>query len=120
PYGELGFGEYLRQDGMTYRLVPVKGSETNVDWAADKMLNRFRFGNADMPGVYFDEENRRHLNGIRMAFAQAASAQVDAGKPEVARALLQRIDSMMLQENMPYGMVSRHQQHNQKIGRAHV
>ena len=26
PYGELGFQQYLRTDGLTYRLVPVKNS----------------------------------------------------------------------------------------------
>lgn len=113
PYGELGFGDYLRQDGMTYRLVPVKNDEVNEDWAADKMLTKFKFGNADKPGVYFDEENRRHLNGIRLNYAQAASALVDAGKEEEARKILQQVDKMMLQENFPYGMVSRNQQHNQ-------
>ena len=68
----LGFQNYLRQDGLTYRLVPVANSEVNEDWVFDKMMNKFAFGNADKPGVYFDEENRRHLNSIRMAYAQAA------------------------------------------------
>ncbi|MEO5966662.1 MAG: DUF2723 domain-containing protein, partial [Ferruginibacter sp.] len=113
PYGELGFGSYLRQDGMSYRLVPVLNNEVNLDWAFDKMMNKFKFGNADKPGVYFDEENRRHLNGIRLAFAQAASALSDANRNEDAKKLLERCDKMMNPENFPYGMVSRNQQHNQ-------
>lgn len=113
PYGELGFGNYLRQDGMSYRLVPVLNSEVNLNWVYDKMMNKFRFGNADKPGVYFDEENRRHLNGIRLAFAQAASALADANKMDEAKKLLERCDKMMNPENFPYGMVSRNQQHNQ-------
>jgi hypothetical protein len=36
------------------------------------MMNKFTFGNANVKGVYFDEENRRHLNTIRLAYAQAA------------------------------------------------
>ncbi|MEJ7586079.1 MAG: hypothetical protein WKI04_00825 [Ferruginibacter sp.] len=35
------------------------------------MMNKFVFGNADKAGVYFDEENRKHLNNIRLAYAQA-------------------------------------------------
>ena len=31
PFGELGFGEYLRKEGMTYRLVPVHNSYANTD-----------------------------------------------------------------------------------------
>ncbi|MEJ7671356.1 MAG: hypothetical protein WKF59_01205 [Chitinophagaceae bacterium] len=57
----MGFEHYLRTDGLTYRLVPVKNGDVNCNWAVDKMMNKFVFGNADKPGVYFDEENRRHL-----------------------------------------------------------
>ncbi len=73
PYDELGFQQYLRTDGLTYRLVPVKNSEVNRDWAYDVMMKKFVFGNADKPGVYYDEENRRHLNTIRMQYAQVAA-----------------------------------------------
>ena len=113
PYGELGFQNYLRQDGLTYRLVPVLGSEVNQDWAVDKMMNKFKFGNVDRAGVYFDEENRRHLNSIRLAYAQAASDLVGSGKTDEAKKLLNKCDKMMLESNFPYGMVGRNQQHNQ-------
>ncbi len=47
PYDELGFAQYLRTDGLTYRLVPVKNSEVNRDWAYNVMMKKFVFGNAD-------------------------------------------------------------------------
>lgn len=112
PYDELGFGAYLRQDGLTYRLVPVVNHAVNEDWVVDKMLNKFRYGNADKQGVYFDEENRRHLNSIRIAFAQAASNLAQNGRKEDAKKLLEKCDKGMLEENMPYGMISRGQFHN--------
>ncbi len=110
--GDIGFQQYLRQDGLTYRLVPVAGSEVNNDWVYDKMMSKFASGNADKPGVYFDEENRRHLNTIRMAYAVAANDYALKGKKEEARKMLNKADKMMLEENFPYGMVSRNQQHN--------
>ena len=113
PYGELGFQNYLRQDGLTYRLVPVDNSEVNQDWVVDKMMNKFVFGNVDKPGVYFDEENRRHLNSIRLAYAQAAASLAQSGRTEDAKKLLNKCDKMMLEGNFSYGMVSRNQQHNQ-------
>ena len=113
PYGELGFQNYLRQDGLTYRLVPVMNSQVNLDWMKDKLMNKFAFGNANKPGVYYDEENRRHLISIRGAYAQAASSFVDAGRLKEASQLLHKADTMMLQENFGYGMVSRGQMHNQ-------
>jgi transmembrane protein TMEM260 (protein O-mannosyltransferase) len=111
-YTELGFGAYLRQDGLTYRLVPVANDPINQDWIYDKMMHKFAFGNCNVPGVYYDEENRRHLITIRMAFAEAAGYLADHGKKDSAVNLLERCDSNMLQENFPYGLVSRFQQHD--------
>jgi len=111
-YRELGFGAYLRQDGLTNRLVPVANSPVNKDWVYDKMMNKFVFGNANVSGVYFDEENRRHLGSIRLAYAQAAGNLADNGRKEEAKKMLQKVDKGMLEENYGYGMVSRYQQHN--------
>ncbi len=116
PYNELGFEPYLRTDGLTYRLVPVKNGDVNRNWAVDKMLNKFVFGNADKPGVYFDEENRRHLNTIRMQYALTAISLADNQRKGDAKKLLEKCDKMLLKENFPYGMVSRDQRHNQISG----
>ena len=115
--GGLGFQNYMRQDGLTYRLVPVANTQPNTTlvndaWVYDKMMNKFASGNADKPGVYFDEENRRHLNTIRMAYAVAAMDMAFKEKKEEAKKMLNKVDKMMLEENFPYGMVSRNQQHN--------
>ena len=113
PYGELGFQDFLRQDGMVYRLVPIANSKVNEPWVMDVMMHKFASGNAQTPGVYFDEENRRHLNTIRLAYAQAANSLADQGKMQQATTLLRKCDSMLAPQNFPYGMVSRNQQHNQ-------
>jgi len=110
--GGLGFQQYIRQDGLTYRLVPVANSDVNQDWVYDKLMNKFASGNADKRGVYFDEENRRHLNTIRQAYAIAALNMAQSNRKEEAKKMLGKCDQMMLQENFPYGMVSRFQQHN--------
>ncbi len=112
-YGNLGFGKYLRQDGLTYRLVPVENDQVNDDRAYKVMMEKFVFGNADKPGVYYDEENRRHLISIRMVYANAAISLAAKGRKDEAKRLLHRCDTMMLEENFPYGMVSRGQQHNE-------
>ena len=33
PYNELGFGNFVRRDGLSYRLVPVENSRVNTDWS---------------------------------------------------------------------------------------
>ncbi len=111
-FGELGFGKYLRKDGLSYRLVPVESDEWNADWALDKMMNKFGFGNADLPSVYYDEENRRHLLTIRSAYGELASYLVTKNRKEDARKLLEKADKGMSQENFPYGLVSRGNMHN--------
>ncbi|MBA2562945.1 MAG: DUF2723 domain-containing protein, partial [Chitinophagaceae bacterium] len=116
PNSQLGLESFLRTDGLTYRLVPVAGGDVNRDWVVDKMMNKFVFGNANKPGLYYDEENRRHLNTIRMQYALAAINLADHDRKEDAQKLLQKCDKMMLQENFAYGMVSRSQQHNQISG----
>ena len=94
PYGELGFENYLRQDGMTYRLVPINnggnGTQANADWVLDKMMNKFSFSKAPKGTVYYDEENRRHLNSIRLAYAQAAGSLADQNRKEDAKKLLHK------------------------------
>jgi hypothetical protein len=115
PYSgsELGFEKYLRKDGLTYRLVPVKNnSGVNVDWMVDKLMKKFAFGNANLKGVYYDEQNRLHLNTIRTAYADGAAALAEQGKKEEARAVLDKADKGILESNMPYAMVSHNNQHN--------
>ncbi|MBU7576692.1 MAG: DUF2723 domain-containing protein [Flavihumibacter sp.] len=115
PYtaSELGFGNFMRKDGLTYRLVPISNNTGfNTDWMVDKLKNKFGFGSADIAGVYFDEENRRHLNTIRAAYADGAGALADANRKDEAKQLLDMADKGILQENMPYAMPSRSNQHN--------
>ncbi|MEY3737334.1 MAG: hypothetical protein RL544_112 [Bacteroidota bacterium] len=109
---ELGFDQYLRRDGLSYRLAPVKNSKVNTDWMLDKLTNKFSYGNADKAGVYFDEENRRHLNGIRSAYAELAIDLASKNRKEDARAVLNKVDKMMLESNFGYGLTSRGNLHN--------
>jgi hypothetical protein len=113
PYSELGFGNFIRRDGLSYRLVPVENSTVNTDWTYNVMMNKFAFGNANVPGVYFDEENRRHLNTIRRAEVDLAFDMLNKNKKDSAKNVLERCDKMMLEQNFPYGMVSRGNDHNQ-------
>ena len=109
---ELGFDQYLRRDGLSYRLAPVKNSRVNTDWMLDKLTNKFAFGNADKAGVYFDEENRRHLGGIRSAYAELAIDLAAKNRKEEAKTVLNKADKMMHESNFGYGLTSRGNLHN--------
>lgn len=47
-----------------------------------------------------------------MAYATAALSLAEKNKKDEARKMLNKADKMMLEENFPYGMVSRNQQQN--------
>ncbi|MCD2421151.1 DUF2723 domain-containing protein [Niabella pedocola] len=136
PYGELGFGQNLRKDGLTYRLVPFTVKAPQANWIVDQayrqmraggtsirdnnedvmaknLLTKFEFGGANKKGVYFDEVNRQYLLNIRSIFAEAAGNLADAGKKEEAVKLLNKAEAGILPENLPYAMTSRYNQHNQ-------
>ena len=63
----LGLDKYLRMEGLAYRLVPVENSIAQNEIAYKNMMEKFVYGNANKKNVYFDEENRRHLNSIKLA-----------------------------------------------------
>ena len=136
PYGKFGWGPYYRKNGLVYQLTPVDNQfnygawelensmragrlwgsgvgNINVPFTYELLMNRFRLAGAEKPGVYFDEENRRHLLHMRSIYAEAAGNLADAGKIEEAGKLLDRIDKGMLDSNVPYAMTSRDNQHNQ-------
>jgi hypothetical protein len=116
PY-QLGFDDYLRQDGLTYRLVPVANARgtANMDWMFDKLMNKFKYGGAEKNEVYFDEENRRHMVNIRNAHTMLAMNLIAAGRKDDAKKVLQRADQMIKDKNVPYGLASRYgNDHNEK------
>jgi len=136
PIGELGFGQYLRKDGIAYRLVPVVNKFSQMNWVVDQslrqnglggtqirdnnsdlmfknLMTKYEFGGADKKGVYFDEENRRHILNIRAIFGEAAGNLADIGRKEDAQKLIDKVETGINPENLPYAMASRYNSHNQ-------
>ncbi len=116
PLG-LGFDDYLRQDGMAWRLVPIAnvGNKVNVNWMMDKIMNKFKYASANKNSVYYDEENRRHLVSIRNAHTILAMNLNQLGRKEDAKKILRIADQMIAEKNMPYAMASRYgNDHNEK------
>ena len=136
PMGELGFAQYLRKDGLAYRLVPVVNKFPQQNWVVDQalrqarmggtqirdnntdfmynnLMTKFEFGGANKKGVYFDEENRRHILNLRALFAEAAGNMADAGKKDEAGKLIDKAEAGISIENLPYAMTSRYNGHNQ-------
>ncbi|HEX9513429.1 MAG TPA: DUF2723 domain-containing protein, partial [Puia sp.] len=104
--GDLGLAKYARLKGLAYQLTPVENGNVDNETAYKTIMEKFAYGNADKPGVYYDEENRRHLNSIKYAHAQVALSLATAGQKDSARKLLEHYDKNVLESNFPYGMTS--------------
>ncbi|HEV9038829.1 MAG TPA: DUF2723 domain-containing protein, partial [Puia sp.] len=102
----LGLDKYVRLRGMVYQLTPTETGGADNDASYKIIMNDFAYGGAGKEGVYYDEENRRHLNSIKFAHAQVAMSLAAAGKKDSARKILEHYDQNVLQSNMPYGMTS--------------
>ena len=71
-----GLEKYFIQEGLTYRVVPVKtdkpeqGEFGMIDpfIMYDNMMNKFAWGNAADPSVYLDENNKRMFSNFRRIF----------------------------------------------------
>ncbi|MDP9229442.1 MAG: DUF2723 domain-containing protein, partial [Bacteroidota bacterium] len=91
--------------------TPIR--DNNSDFMYKNMMEKFVFGGAERLGVYFDEENRRHLLSIREAFGEAAGNLADKNRKPDAKNLIERCEKNLLTENFPYAMTSRYNSHNQ-------
>jgi hypothetical protein len=104
--GDLGLSKYVRLRGMSYQLVPVANGNVDNEVAYKTLMEKFTYGNASKPGVYYDEENRRHLNSIKFAHAQVGLSLAQAGLKDSARKVLEHYDQNVLESNFSYGMTS--------------
>jgi hypothetical protein len=113
---ELGLTPYLRQQGLIFELVPMKGDSRGNFMALNTSYNllttKFRSGGANIPGVYFDEENRRHLLSIRQTYGLTAANLADVGRKPEAINVLNKSEQLISTKDLPYAMTSR-EGHNQ-------
>ena len=109
----LGLERFLRRDGLTFRLVPFRiNSDVNTEAMYTNMMTKFSNGNADVKGVYYDEENRRHLYTLRQSFGDLARALLSKGKQDSALKAVMKAEALVPDVNIPYGMPSRVEFHS--------
>ena len=66
------------QEGLAYRFTPFDTSKTGVTIDSEKMydnlMNKFKFGGIDKPGIYIDENAMRMCHSHRRIFSQSCSS----------------------------------------------
>ena len=98
----FGLEDYLQFDGYAYRFVPIltplKESRSigriDADYAYDKLMKTFRYGNLADPRVYVDEFTQYNLkvSRAREAFARVAREYINRGDEESLRRAEELLD----------------------------
>lgn len=106
----MGLNPYLELTGMAYRITPERSKDgktrVNTEVMYDNMLNKFKYGNMNVPGIYIDENTMRMCRTHRMMFCQLAEALYDEGKYDKALKVLDFAEEMLPGFNVPYDYTS--------------
>ena len=107
-YGSLG--NYFVQEGLVNRVTPfnTKANGRNMDTERmyDNMMNKFKFGGLDKPGIYLDETVMRMCYTHRRAFAQLALRMLQEGKTDKVAKLVDYVEQVISPENVPHNYAS--------------
>lgn len=103
---QLNMQNHFIQEGLVYRFTPFDtkalGAEIDSEKMYDNLMNKFKFGGIDQPGVYIDENTMRMCFTHRRVFAQLISQLVKEGKKDKALAALNYAEKMIPAANVPY------------------
>ena len=107
-YGSLG--NYFVQEGLVNRITPfntkANGQNMDTDRMYDNMMNKFKFGGLDKPGIYLDETVMRMCYTHRRAFAQLALRLLQEGKTDKVAKLIDYAEKVISPENVPHNYPS--------------
>lgn len=97
---------YFQQTGMAYQIVPLDAAGTsqavNTDKMFDNVMNKFKWGGVNTPGIYLDENTMRMCKSFRLGlFNRLVGALIGEGKTEQALQVLDRAMEVLPPENVP-------------------
>ncbi|MCX8480768.1 MAG: hypothetical protein ORN58_02490, partial [Sediminibacterium sp.] len=110
---ELGLMKYTRKRGLIHILVPMENADFDLENTYNLFMNKFIYSNGKNKNIYYDEENRRHLENMRLVAGQFASFLVERGLKDSARKFLNYMDNNLDSKYFPYGLTcNRGNQHD--------
>ena len=102
----LGMDNHFTQEGLAYRFTPFDTDKLNSKIDSEKMydnlMNKFKFGGIDKPGIYIDENVMRMCYTHRRIFTQLVGQLIKEGKKDKALAALDYAEKMIPAINVPY------------------
>lgn len=107
----VGMSKNFRQTGMAYQILPIEvrgtGTEVDLERMYRNVMEKYRWGGADVPGTYFDENGRKLVETYRsMIFAPLAKGLAEKGDLTRAQEVLKLAEKAVLEENVPHTITS--------------
>ena len=107
-YGNLG--NNFVQEGLANRITPFNtkqsGKRIDTERMYDNMMNRFKFGGIEKPGLYLDETVMRMCYTHRRLFSQLATQLVAEGKNDKAQKVLEKVEACIPETAVPHSYQS--------------
>ena len=109
----LNLDKYFQIRGLAYRIVPLEsegnmygrgGIDTEIMF--DNFVNKFKWGGADDPGVYIDENVSGMLTNFRNNFGRLALDLIRENKKDSARIVLDKCLEILPDTVLPYNIFS--------------
>ncbi len=99
----VNLDKYFEQTGLAYQIVPKDANKAiNTEKMYDNVMNKFKWGGVDKPGVYLDETVLRMAKSYRMMlFNKLAEALLNEGQNDKAIAVLDKSMEVLPPENVP-------------------
>ena len=108
----MNLGDNFVQEGLANRITPfttnidgktidgVKNFDTEKTY--DNVMNKYKFGGIDKPGIYLDETVMRMCYTHRRLMANLVSHLIEEGKVEKAKAVLAKCEKEIPAYNVPH------------------
>ena len=110
----LGLQGYFQQEGMAYRVVPVRKSDLEEQMGQgetgridpmimyDNIMNKFKWGNINHPKVYICSVTRRHAMNYRNVFSSLARTLINEGEKEKAVEVIDKCIEVLPEHQVPH------------------
>ncbi|MBP5387784.1 MAG: DUF2723 domain-containing protein [Prevotella sp.] len=107
----MNLGDNFIQEGLVNRITPfTTAGDADARFDADKtydyMMNKFKFGGLDKPGLYLDQTVMRMCATHRRLFSQLALALLKEGKTDKAKKVLEKCEKEIPDYNVPMDYMS--------------
>ena len=107
----MNLGDNFVQEGLAYRITPFttnKPGAKNFDTEKtyNNVMNRYRYGGLEKPGLYIDETVMRMCYTHRHLFAQLALQLIEEGKKAKALSVLRKAEKVLPDYNVPNTFMS--------------